>query len=154
MCIVVTSCSFQKYPATQGVSRTDTIRFGQYYIDKGQATLPLVSVYDRETGQQLDEVVNGKKYVIELKAGKFDYYTIKAEVITNGKVVQTKKHNQFRLQGKQSNEQPFMKLKCTYLFKQDQIYLQIREWKDSTRTAYQESITLFDPVSILWIAIK
>ncbi|MDO1445772.1 hypothetical protein Q0590_05895 [Rhodocytophaga aerolata] len=47
-----------------------------------------------------------------------------------------------------------MKLKCTYLFEQDQIFLQIREWKDSTRTAYEESITQFDPVSILWIAIK
>ena len=154
MCIGIMSCSFQKYSATQRVNRTDTIRFGQYYLDNGQANFPLILVYDSKTGQQLDKVENGKEYIIELKAGKFNHYRIKAEALNNGKVVKTKKHNQFRLQVKQADKQPFMKLKCTYLFEQDQIFLQIREWKDSTRTAYEESITQFDPVSILWIAIK
>ncbi|MDO1445773.1 hypothetical protein Q0590_05900 [Rhodocytophaga aerolata] len=90
MCIGITSCSFQKYSATQRVNRADTIRFGQYYLDNAQANFPLILVYDSKTGQQLDKVENGKEYIIELKAGKFNHYHIKAEALNNGKVVKTK----------------------------------------------------------------
>ena len=136
-------------PSSKRQAQSDTIFFGQYYINKGLANLPLISLYDKHTGERLERVENGREYLIELKAGIFDKYEIKMQVLTNGTVFPTNQKNHYRLVVNQTDKLGFMKLRFVDQFKQDKIYLRIREWEDQP-----ETITVFDSVSTMNLSIK
>ena len=120
---------------------TITIKFGQYYINNGEANLPVMEVYDLKNQVSLSSLNNKKDYLIEVKSGPFDRYEATAEVLTsNGKVKKLKGSNQFLLTASKKNNGEMLELKVTHDLKGDVVYLNMREWTDKDKVNYKEKV--------------
>lgn len=135
-------------PSAEAQLQSDTILFGQYYINRGLANMPLILLYDKHRGKEFERVENGREYLIELKAGRFDQYAIDMQALSNGKVYATNKKNHFRLGVNQRDNSGVMELGFIYRFNQDKIYIKVREWADQPNT-----ISAFDSVSTMYVPI-
>jgi len=140
---------------TMNMVIADTIKFGQYYIDNGEANLPLIQIYDVKKQEELPALKNGKATLVEVKSGLFDKYPATAEILTpNGKVKMGKEKNQFLITANKDREE-LLEFKLTHDLQGDTIYLKTREWTNTDKTDFTEKVESFTKwEQTIWLKIE
>lgn len=153
--VIVAFCTFNANAGTLNVAVADTIKFGQYYIDKGEANYPLIQVREASKQERISALKNGKATLVEVKSGLFDKYPATAEIRTsNGKVEKTNGKNQFLITANKHKEN-LVELKVTHDLQGDVIYLKTREWTSKDKTNFTEKVERFTKwEQTVWLKVE
>jgi len=134
---------------------TIIIKFGEYYIDKGEANLPLMQIIDKKTQTNVISLKNKDEILIEVNSGLFNKYETKADVVSSNGTAKKLKGNQFLLTPNRKNNKEMLELKVTHDLKGDVVFVITREWADKEKGKYNEKIDEYKSwVQTIWLSIK
>lgn len=120
-------------------SPKDTLKFGQFYIENGEANIPLLQVVDLKTNKSIIALKSNKWHKIKLTTGLFDKYISHASIQSeNGQIKKTNKRYVYRIKAQKSNIK-LLELKVEYNLEGDTIIYITREHKTLDDTIKEKS---------------
>ena len=133
---------------------SDTIRYGNYFKDKGINDNLTFSIIDVNNNTELTRLYNDSTYKVRMKVQRLGNYEVKGQVISNGKLQKTESQSIYLLHTKRSNGLDYLDIDFELDLKGDSVVILYRNWNDSLKTSYKDKYIGYSALGSFRISLK